>query len=101
MSTGFKDIDEHGATELKAFSVDTFAKRNGISRAQAYKELTAGRLQGRRCGTRVLITERAERAWQDALPIRRKPLARGRPGYTKKPPATSPSSTAEAASRTS
>jgi hypothetical protein len=54
----------------KSFSIDTFALRNGVSRAQTYKELNSGRLEGLKCGTRTLITERAERKWQDALPKR-------------------------------
>jgi hypothetical protein len=51
-----------------AFSVEVFALRNGISRRQAFYELASGRVEGRKLGSRTIITDRAERAWQDALP---------------------------------
>jgi hypothetical protein len=54
--------------ERKAFSVEVFALRNGISRRQAFYELASGRIKARKLGSRTIITERAERAWQDALP---------------------------------
>jgi hypothetical protein len=62
--------DERNAVERKSFSIDTFALRNDVSRAQVYVELNSGRLEGLKCGSRTLITERAEREWQDALPKR-------------------------------
>jgi hypothetical protein len=90
-------VDERNVTERKSFSIDTFALRNDISRAQVYKELNCGRLKGLKCGSRTLITERAEREWQDALP-KRKPVPdpdtprgrrRGRPPK-RRPEAPSP-----------
>jgi hypothetical protein len=60
--------EERNGVELKSFSVEVFALRNGISRSQAYKELASGRLEGVKCGARTLITDRAERKWQRALP---------------------------------
>jgi hypothetical protein len=85
--SGFKkqSNDERNALERKAFSIETFAFRNGISRAQAYKELARGRLKGVKCGTRTLITDRGERVWQDALPKRRKPEAATTRGRGRKP----------------
>jgi hypothetical protein len=54
--------------ERKAFSVEVFGIRNGISRRQAFYELSSGRIEARKLGSRTIITERAERKWQDALP---------------------------------
>ena len=66
-STGLSREERNGV-ELKSFSVEVFALRNGISRAQAYKEVASGRLEGVKCGTRTLVTDCAERKCQRALP---------------------------------
>jgi hypothetical protein len=60
--------DDVHAMEFKAVSPKRFALRNDISLAQTFKELSSGRLEGRKVGSRTIITDRAERAWQDALP---------------------------------
>jgi hypothetical protein len=36
--------DDVHETERKAFSIEVFSRRNGISRSQAYIEIAAGRL---------------------------------------------------------
>jgi hypothetical protein len=73
-STGLSRDEKRNAlhaTELKAFSIEVFALRNGISRSQAFKEAAAGRLIVLKVASRSIVTDRAERAWQDALPRRR------------------------------
>jgi hypothetical protein len=52
----------------RSFRVDEFAARNSISRAQAYIELKAGRLNARKVGAATLITIEDETAWLAALP---------------------------------
>jgi hypothetical protein len=86
--------EERRSIEIKAFSIEVFAFRNGISRSQAYKELASGRLPAVRCGGRVLITERGEKLWQDVLPRRRNPdpaTTRGRRGRGPKQRTEAPS----------
>ena len=70
LSTGLSRDDRNvaHATERKAFSVEVFAFRNGISRSQAFKEISTGRLIARKVGSRTIITEQAEKTWQRALP---------------------------------
>jgi hypothetical protein len=51
-----------------ADSVERFAKRYGISRAQAYKELASKRLIGRKVGSRTIITHEDALAWARSLP---------------------------------
>jgi hypothetical protein len=70
-STGLSREERSGvraSDELQAFSVECFARRNSISRAKAFQELASGRLEGRKCGSRTIITLEAERAWQRSLP---------------------------------
>jgi hypothetical protein len=68
LSTGLSRDEHVHATERKAFSVEVFAFRNGISRSQAFKEISTGRLIARKVGSRTIITEQAEKAWQRTLP---------------------------------
>jgi hypothetical protein len=49
-------------------SVDEFAKRNGISRAQGWKEVSTRRVKAKRVGARTIIFKEAEADWQRALP---------------------------------
>jgi hypothetical protein len=56
--------DEHGGAD----SVKRFADKNGISRAQAYKEIGAGRLTARKVGARTIITHEDAAKWRRALP---------------------------------
>jgi hypothetical protein len=65
MNRASRDERIHG---LKAFRVEIFARRNDISRSQAFKEIAEGRLIAIKVGSRTLITEEAERAWQQSLP---------------------------------
>jgi hypothetical protein len=53
---------------FNASRVEQFASDHNISRAQAYKEIAAGRLIARKVGTRTVITEEDARAWRRALP---------------------------------
>ena len=91
-STGLSR-EERDNVEIKSFSIEVFALRNGISRSQAYKELSSGRLEGVKCGTRTLITQQAERKWQRALPKvvsrdakAKRPNGPGRAGATNREP---------------
>jgi hypothetical protein len=56
--------------EVMGMSVDEFAIRNGISRAQGWREVAARRLIARKVGTRTIITKEDETAWRLALPKR-------------------------------
>jgi hypothetical protein len=69
-STGLSRDERNGVheTERKAFSIEVFARRNGISRSQAFKEVATGRLIVLKVGVRSIVTERAERDWQNSLP---------------------------------
>jgi hypothetical protein len=51
-----------------ADTVERFAAKNAISRAQAYKEITAGRLIARKVGARTIITREDAARWRRALP---------------------------------
>jgi excisionase family DNA binding protein len=53
----------------KAYSVNEFCGRNGISRSTVYEEIRRGRLKVRKLGRKTLITDKAERTWLDALPL--------------------------------
>jgi hypothetical protein len=56
--------DEHDGAD----SVERFAAKNGISRSQAYKEITAGRLTARKVGSRTIVTREDAAKWRRALP---------------------------------
>jgi hypothetical protein len=56
--------------EVMGMSVDEFARRNGISRAQGWKEVSGGRVIARKVGTRTIITKEDETVWRLALPKR-------------------------------
>jgi len=50
-------------------SVKGFCDRNGISVAQFYVEVKAGRLKARKVGSRTIIPEKDEQEWLDNLPV--------------------------------
>jgi hypothetical protein len=54
--------------EFDADTVEEFARRHRISRAQTYKEIAAGRLIASKVGTRTLILREHSAAWRQALP---------------------------------
>ena len=56
--------DGHGG----AFTVEQFAAKYAISRAQAYKEIAAGRLTARKVGSRTIIRHEDAAKWCRALP---------------------------------
>jgi len=51
-----------------ADTVEQFAEKNAISRAQAWKELASGRLVGRKVGARTIITHEDAAKWRRTLP---------------------------------
>jgi len=55
-------------TDFDADTVGQFAIRNCISRAQAYKEIAAGRLTARKVGGRTIITREDAADWRRSLP---------------------------------
>jgi hypothetical protein len=59
-----------------ADSIPRFAAKNGISRAQTYKEIGTGRLTARKVGARTIITHEDAAKWRRALP---KASAKGTP----------------------
>ena len=58
----------HQSDDYGAVSVGRFAAMHGISRAQAYKEIAAGRLTARKVGTRTIITSEDAARWRRSLP---------------------------------
>jgi hypothetical protein len=51
-----------------AFSVDQFARRNGVGRTLVYQEIQEGRLVARKGRGRTLITIEDAKAWREQLP---------------------------------
>ena len=51
-----------------AFSVDQFARRNGVGRTLVYQEIQEGRLIARKVRGRTLITTEDAKAWREQLP---------------------------------
>jgi hypothetical protein len=49
-------------------TVDEFARRHRISRAQVYKEVAAGKLIASKLGKRTIITREHAAEWRRALP---------------------------------
>ncbi len=56
--------DEHDGAD----TVERFAEKNAISRAQAYKEIAAGRLIARKVASRTIVTHEDAARWRRALP---------------------------------
>ena len=51
-----------------AYTVEEFATKHAISRAQAYKEIAEGRLTARKVGSRTIITIEDAAKWRRSLP---------------------------------
>ena len=51
-----------------ATSLDEFCAVNAVSRATAYREINAGRLEARKVGRKTIVTKEAERSWLKSLP---------------------------------
>lgn len=51
-----------------ADSIERFAAKHAISRAQTYLEIAAGRLIARKVGSRTIVTREDAAAWRRALP---------------------------------
>ena len=56
--------DEHGG----AYTVEQFAAKHAISRAQTFKQIAAGRLIARKVGSRTIITYEDAAKWRRSLP---------------------------------
>lgn len=56
-------------SNLKAYSINQFAQVYGISHAQCYVEINAGRLATYRVGRRRFIAPAAAAAWQRAREV--------------------------------
>lgn len=50
------------------FSINDFAAAHAISRTQAYREISTGRLIASKVGKRTVITAENAAAWRAALP---------------------------------
>lgn len=50
--------------ETDAYSIRTFASRNGLSFGKAYQEVSAGRLRTMKVGRRTLVTKEAAADWR-------------------------------------
>jgi hypothetical protein len=72
LSGPWSDITPTGPStspdEYEADTIDEFARRHRISRAQAYKEVAEGRLIASKVGVRTLILREHAAAWRKALP---------------------------------
>lgn len=55
-------------SEQRALSLNEFCERYGIGRTTAYQEIKDGRLRGRKCGKRLIITEDDAEEWLRNLP---------------------------------
>jgi hypothetical protein len=53
-----------------ADSVESFAKKHGLSPSMVWKQIANGHLIARKCGSRTLITSEDAAAWRRALPRR-------------------------------
>jgi hypothetical protein len=51
-----------------ATSLDEFCAVNAVSRATAYREIDAGRLEARKVGRKTIVTKEAARDWLQSLP---------------------------------
>jgi hypothetical protein len=51
-----------------AVSLEKFCKDNSVSRATAYREITARRLEARKVGRKTIVTNQAARQWLESLP---------------------------------
>jgi hypothetical protein len=51
-----------------ADSVERFAEKHDISRAQTFKEISSGRLVARKVGSRTIITHEDAAKWRRSLP---------------------------------
>lgn len=51
-----------------AYSIAEFCALTGIGRTKAYEEISAGRLQAKKVGSRTLITAESGKSWLDSLP---------------------------------
>lgn len=51
-----------------AYSVENFARRNGIGRTTAYEEIKEGRLVARKVGARTVVLDEDAKAWRENLP---------------------------------
>jgi hypothetical protein len=60
-----------------ADTVESFAAKHAISRAQAYVEIAAGRLIARKVGARTIITREDAARWRRSLPKASTPRAAG------------------------
>jgi hypothetical protein len=72
MKAPYADLPHDGAD-----SVERFAEKNAISRAQAYKEIAAGRLTARKVAARTIITREDAARWRRSLPKANTPRAAG------------------------
>lgn len=52
----------------EALTVKQFCNSYGIGQTKFYEEVSAGRLEARRSGRRVLVTREAAAAWLSSLP---------------------------------
>jgi hypothetical protein len=53
---------------IEACTVEEFARRHGISRSQAYVEISVGRLIARKVNSCTIVTREDAAAWRRSLP---------------------------------
>ena len=68
MKTPRRSADSPHDERDGADSVQRFAAKHAISRAQAYLEIARGRLIARKVGSRTIITHEDAARWRRALP---------------------------------
>jgi len=52
----------------RAYSIEQFAREEGIGRGTVYAEIREGRLRARKVGRRTIITAEDAAAWRNNLP---------------------------------
>jgi len=57
-----------GANARLAYPIDDLAEAIGVGRTKLYAEISAGRLQAKKLGSRTLVTATAALAYLDTLP---------------------------------
>jgi hypothetical protein len=61
-------VDNHTISVPSAYSVEEFARDNGISRYTVYREINDGKLVARRVRGKTIVTAEDAAAWRQCLP---------------------------------
>jgi hypothetical protein len=62
------EAEQQRRARQRAMSIAEFCEWYGVGRTKAYEELKTGRLRGRKCGKRTIITDDDAERWLRSLP---------------------------------